>query len=123
VQTLPRFAYIFAPLLSIAMSVPIVEAAEQPLAGFYLGAGAGASRLAPDDGDSEFTLVDKEDSGRNLYIGRDVANRYGVELAVTQLGAAGFDPAGELRYRVGSLSGLYYPLQHAARRCTFRTVE
>lgn len=56
---------------------------------FYIGAGAGQSRLEPDTNGTSFFVDDKTDIGYKLFFGYDITKLFGVEAFYSKLGQAG----------------------------------
>lgn len=84
---------------------------------WYLGAGAGISRLTPDTDGSDFTLDDDGSMAAGLYLGMDVGEWLGIEAAYTALGEAGLSGNETVGYTAISLGGIAYVLgEREARR-------
>lgn len=84
---------------------------------WYVGAGAGISRLTPDTDGSDFTLDDDGSMAASLYLGMDVSNWLGIEVAYTDLGEAGLSGDETVGYSALSLGGVAYVLgERDARR-------
>ena len=67
---------------------------------WYLGLGAGASRLEPDERSVDYELVDRSDTAMNVMLGLDVLSYLSGELQFNHLGKAHLEPSAELTYRV-----------------------
>lgn len=80
---------------------------------WYVGAGAGLSRLSPDADGSDFTLEDEASAAAGLYVGMDLTQRLGVEAAWTQLGEAGLSGGQTIDYSALSIGGIAYVLGSA----------
>jgi hypothetical protein len=76
--------------------------------GWYIGAGAGLSRLNPDTKNTGFTVSDKNDFAFKLMAGYDWSEQLTAEIYYADLGKAGISPYGEVDYRDYGISGLYY---------------
>lgn len=77
---------------------------------WYVGAGAGISRLTPDTDGSDFTLDKEASVAAGLYLGRDINDRLGIELAYTNLGKAELSANESIDYSALSLGGVLYVL-------------
>lgn len=80
---------------------------------WYVGAGAGLSRLSPDTDGSVYTLDDEASAAAGVYIGMDISRRLGVEAAWTQLGEAGLSEGESIDYSALSIGGIAYVMGHA----------
>ncbi len=95
-------------VLTFSVMMSTVHAETDNAASWYLGAGAGVSRLNPDTKNSEFSVSDKYDFAFKAYAGYDWSERISAEAYYTDLGKAGISPYGEVDYRDFGISGLYY---------------
>ncbi len=75
---------------------------------FYIGAGIGPSTLQPSTAHSKYTLDNGSDMGSRLYGGLDLSESVSVELSLSNLGAATFQPSGKVDYSVNVVNVLYY---------------
>lgn len=107
---------IYRPLLSAALAVVAISACAPASAEFQFepyGAASGAfSRLTPEEGGSGLDLSDSNGFGYSLVLGADLADRWAIEGAFSDLGDATFSgPAvGEedISYTVLGVSGLFH---------------
>ncbi len=86
------------------------QAAERPRQGerFYLGLGAGATRLKPDTGTTGFSVKDEDDVGAKMMIGYEATDHISVELAGGPMGKARLTPNDrEVKYNGYTLSIIY----------------
>ncbi len=84
---------------------------------WYVGVGAGITRLTPDTDGSDFTLDDDGSMAAGLYLGMDVNDWLGIESAYTDLGEAGLSGDETVAYSALSLGGVAYVLgERDARR-------
>ncbi len=101
-----------ATLVSTVMCLPAITAASEDFSKrFYVGIGAGSSKLSPEArGDVIYTVDEDTDSASKVFVGYDFKPRMAVELMVADLGAAEIGPnaAGEISYKVAELSALYH---------------
>jgi hypothetical protein len=88
--------------------VTALQADSGDTSGWYLGAGAGLSRLNPDTKNTGFTVSDKNDFAFKLMAGYDWSEQLGTEIYYADLGKAGISPFGEVDYQDYGISGLYY---------------
>ena len=95
-------------ILVYAALVTAVQAESGDMSGWYLGAGAGISRLNPDTKNTEFKVSDKKDFAFTLTAGFDWSERLSSEIYFAELGEAGISPYGEVEYRNYGIRGLYY---------------
>ncbi|ASJ75558.1 OmpA family protein [Granulosicoccus antarcticus] len=77
---------------------------------WYAGAGAGISRLTPDTDGSDFSLDKESSTAAGLYLGRDINDRLGIEIAYTDLGKAELSAGESIDYSALSLGGVLYVL-------------
>jgi outer membrane protein OmpA-like peptidoglycan-associated protein len=75
---------------------------------WYLGAGLGISRLAPESNGSIYSVEDKSSEGFKLTLGYDWSERVSIEGYYSDLGEAVMSPNGEVSYKDLGASGLYY---------------
>lgn len=85
-----------------------VQAESGDTSGWYLGAGAGLSRLNPDTKNTGFTVSDMNDFAFKFFAGYNWAERLSTEIYYADLGKAGISPNGEVEYQDYGISGLYY---------------
>jgi len=99
-------------LLSLALACTVlastVQAEPDEGTSWYLGAGAGMSRLKPDTNNTGFSVSDKYDFAYKVSAGYDWSEHISTEAFYTDLGEAGISPYGEVEYKVFGVSGLYY---------------
>ena len=75
---------------------------------FYMGLGAGATRLDPDTGTTGFSVKDKDDVGAKMMIGYEATDHISVELAGGPMGKARLTPNDrEVKYNGYTLSIVY----------------
>lgn len=79
---------------------------------WYLGAGAGMSRLAPDTDGSDFTLTDDASVAANVYLGLDVTDWLSAEVGYTDLGEATLSGSEKIGYSAFSVGAVGYVLGH-----------
>ena len=94
-------------LTCTALASP-VEAETDNTSGWYIGAGAGASRLKPDTKNSGFSVSDSYDFAYEIFAGHDWSGRISTEAYYAVLGKASLSPYGEVEYEDFGISGLYY---------------
>ena len=94
--------------LACAVLVSTAQAETDNANSWYLGAGAGVSRLNPDTKNSEFSVSDKYDFAYKVLAGYDWSERISTEAYYTDLGEASISPYGEVDYRDFGISGLFY---------------
>lgn len=75
---------------------------------WYLGVGAGVSRLDPDTNDTGFSVDDKNDKAFKIFAGYDWSERISTEAYYVDLGKAEISPYGKVEYKNFGISGLYY---------------
>ncbi len=112
--SVPRVtAFVVALGSSVLSTLPVHAQTGQ----WYVGAGAGISRLTPDTDGSDFTLDNDGSMAASLYLGMDVVNWLGIEAAYTDLGEAGLSGEETVAYSALSLGGIAYVLgERDARR-------
>ncbi len=75
---------------------------------FYLGLGAGATRLEPDTGTTGFSVEDRDDVGAKMMIGYEATDHISAELAGGPMGKARLTPNDrEVKYNGYTLSIVY----------------
>ena len=101
-------------VVALSMTLGSLVLATQPAlaqqGNWYVGAGAGVSRLSPDTDGSDFTLDDEASVAAGVYAGMDIGHRLGVEAAWTQLGEAGLSGGENVEYSAVSIGGIAYVL-------------
>lgn len=101
-------------VVALSISLGSLVLAMQPAlaqqGNWYVGAGAGMSRLSPETDGSDFTLDDDASLAAGLYVGMDIGQRFGVEGAWTRLGEAGLSAGEEVEYSALSVGGIFYVL-------------
>ena len=102
--------------LSLGSLVLAVQPALAQQGNWYVGAGAGVSRLDPDTDGSDFTLEDDASLAAGVYVGMDIGRRFGIEAAWTQLGEAGLSGGQDIDYSALSIGGIAYVLGEADAR-------
>jgi OOP family OmpA-OmpF porin len=75
---------------------------------WYVGAGLGISRLAPESNGSIYSVEDKSSEGFKLTLGYDWSERVSIEGYYSDLGEATMSPNGEVSYKDLGAAGLYY---------------
>ncbi len=75
---------------------------------WYVGAGAGISRLTPDVQGSNFTLEDDGSVAKGLYLGLDITDWISAEVAATDLGEAELSGGQTIEYSALSIGGVAY---------------
>ena len=98
-------------LLLAGLSLPVL--AEEFDKRFYGGVGIGVSQLEPGTDNTGYDVEDKNDFGGKLYLGMDIAKRWGAELYYADLGAASLENesqgnSGDIEYSMFGLSALYH---------------
>jgi len=77
---------------------------------FYMGLGAGATRLEPDTGTTGFSVKDKDDVGAKMMIGYEATDHIAIELAGGPMGKARLEPNDrEVKYN-GYTLGIVYDI-------------
>ncbi len=71
-----------------ATTEPVAQEERRKGGRFYLGIGAGATRLDPDAGDTNFTVEDENDIGGKMLIGYEATDHIAVELGGGPMGEA-----------------------------------
>ena len=95
---------VFMSMIGIVFSMPT-----HALDGaWYVGAGAGISRLAPDTDGSEYTLDDEMSTAAGLYLGLDINDWLAAEAAYTTLGEATLSAGETIGYTAISLGAIAY---------------
>ncbi len=75
---------------------------------YYLGLGAGATRLEPDTGATGFSVDDKDDIGAKMMIGYEATDHIAIELAGGPMGRARLSPNDrEVKYTSFTLGMVY----------------
>lgn len=92
----------------MATTVVLAQSAQALEGGWYVGAGAGVSRLSPDTEGSVYTLADDSSVATGIYLGRDITNSVSAELAFTDLGKATLSGNESIGYRSLSIGGIAY---------------
>lgn len=92
----------------MAATVVWAQSAQALEGGWYVGAGAGVSRLSPDTEGSNYTLADDSSVATGIYLGRDITNSVSAELAFTDLGKATLSGGESITYRSFSIGGIAY---------------
>ena len=81
---------------------------------YYGGVGYGGSDIEPRVNESGYTVTDSNDSGTQLFFGRDLSARLSVEGYYSDMGAASLasddGPSGRIGYSAIGVSGLLYLL-------------
>ena len=99
-------------LLSIALACAVLvstaQAETDKTTSWYIGAGAGMSRLKPDTNNTGFSVSDKHDVAYKVFAGYDWSEHISTEAYYADLGEAGISPYGEVEYKDFGISGLYY---------------
>jgi OOP family OmpA-OmpF porin len=96
-------------LVPMFLLSPLAEADEgADESTWYLGAGLGISRLAPENNGSTYSVEDKSSEGFRLTLGYDWSERVSIEGYYSDLGEATMSPNGEVSYKDLGVSGLYY---------------
>ena len=85
-----------------------VHAESGDMSDWYLGAGAGLSRLDPDTKNTGFTVSGKNDFAFKLMAGYNWSGQLSTEIYYADLGKAGISPNGEVDYQDYGISGLYF---------------
>ncbi|MEM7377436.1 MAG: outer membrane beta-barrel protein, partial [Pseudomonadota bacterium] len=102
-------AVLVSPMASVAQDSPEDRAFDRR---WYLGAGAGATRLEPEPRSTSMSIGDKSSTSGSLFFGRDISKHYSVEGHLATLGEAGINflgaPVGELDYTVAGISAIRY---------------
>lgn len=78
---------------------------------WYLGVGAGKSRLDPDTSASSYSLADTTADGGKVFGGYYLSKRIALEGEYADLGEVTLSPTGHIDYRSYGVSGLYYLLR------------
>jgi len=94
--------------LSVGASLLITPASYALEGSWYVGAGAGISRLTPDTEGSGFTLDDSESGVAGVYLGLDINRWLSAEVAFTDLGSAQLSNGESIDYSALSLGGVAY---------------
>ncbi len=76
---------------------------------FYVGAGAGFTRLEPDTRSSTATVQDKNDFGGKLFVGFDATDFLSVEGFFSKLGNAKISPQGIVGYKSSGIGLVLNP--------------
>ncbi len=97
------------PVLAAAMpgNVPVVD--DKLVFNVYAAAGLGVSHLEPNiSGSQNIALNDKNAGAGQATLGIDINKHLSAELHSSDLGSAGFSPAGRINYHFNGISALYY---------------
>ena len=97
-------SFVLMTVLGAVVSLPV-----QALEGaWYVGAGAGISRLTPETDQSTFTLDDDGSTAAGVYLGLDINNWLAAEVAYTNLGEATLSGGETIDYTAISVGGIAY---------------
>lgn len=77
-------------------------------ASWYIGAGAGISRLEPDTNSNDISVSDSHDVAFKVFAGYDWSERISTEAYYADLGEAEISPNGHVEYQNFGISGTYY---------------
>ncbi len=98
------FAFVLVLVFGLGLCLPV-----HALDGaWYVGAGAGISRLSPDTDGSEFTLDDDASTAAGVYLGLDINDWLAAEAAFTDLGEATLSGEETIGYSALSIGGIAY---------------
>lgn len=80
---------------------------------YYIGMGLGVSQLEPRTTNTGYSVVDEQDFGGKLFLGVDLAKRWGLEVYYGDLGAAALEnksisSQGDINYKLFGASGLFH---------------
>lgn len=101
-------SFLILSLLLFLHGVSPAYAEGDELSRFYLGAGAGISRLDPDLGNTPYSFSDKERFGWKLFAGYDINDRLSAEGYYANLNEVELAPAGAIGYESYGVNALYY---------------
>jgi len=96
--------FISMSLIGIVYSMP----AHALDGAWYVGAGAGVSRLAPETDGSQYTLDDEMSAAAGLYLGLDINDWLAAEAAYTRLGEATLSAGESVGYTAISVGAIAY---------------